>query len=242
MSENDRKNAVFVSGKSLQHILKDETAIKLFLTICSMCSICVGNTVTAIQKRSLTKAIKQYSDVGNSGYVISVIANQTDKYTSKEADITIGLATPHQQSDILASSDISMKDLYGLSYLLFKHGSLSNRRLKTVFNEFLYRTILTMLIQLSFFICNGFSTVLPYGTFYFTTFMTILTPVQYFMQGILHVDYGYGILNRIFGEYKFNIVELSKDTEIYNCIFTAVFDVMLFNLFVLSEILPAQAH
>ena len=43
VSENDRRNAVFVTGKSLQYILKDETLSKLFLTICSMCSICVGS-------------------------------------------------------------------------------------------------------------------------------------------------------------------------------------------------------
>ena len=75
---------------------------------------------------------------------MSVIASQTDKYTSKEADVIVGLAISNQQSDILAQSDITMKDIYGLSYLLFKHGSMSIRRLKRVVLEFLYQTILTM--------------------------------------------------------------------------------------------------
>ena len=95
VSDFDRKNAIFVTGKLLQFILKDETATKLFLTICTMCSLCVGNQVTALQKRTLTKAIKQYSVNGKLGYVISIIANQTDKYTCKEADVTIGLTTQY---------------------------------------------------------------------------------------------------------------------------------------------------
>ena len=48
MSENDRKNAVFVNGRSLQFILKDETLSKLFLSICSMSSFIVGSKITAI--------------------------------------------------------------------------------------------------------------------------------------------------------------------------------------------------
>ena len=69
-----------------------------------------------------------------------------------------------------------MKDMYGLSYLLFKHGTMAHRRLDKVLKEFLYRTILTMLVQLFFYIMSGFSTVLPYGSFFFATFMVVLTP------------------------------------------------------------------
>ena len=127
-----------------------------------------------------------------------------------------------------------MKDLYGLSYLLFKHGSMSTRRLKRVLKEFLYRTVLTMLIQLFFFTWNGFSTVLPYGSFYFTTFMTVLSPAQYFMEGIFHVEYGHKILNRIFGEYKFNTVQTLTFRDLASVIFSAVFDALLFNLFYIA--------
>lgn len=35
--------------------------------------------------------------------------------------------------------------------------------------------------------------------------MLILTPIQYFLQGISYQDFGYSILYRIFGEYKRNV-------------------------------------
>ena len=130
-----------------------------------------------------------------------------------------------------------MKDIYGLSYLLFKHGSMSHRRLRRVLMEFMYRTVLTMTIHLFFFIWNGFSTVLPYGSFYFTTFMTILSPFQYFIEGVFHIEYGYKILNRIFGEYKFNAVQSLSPLDMTSTIFSAIFDACLFNLFYIAEII-----
>ena len=39
-------------------ILKDETLTKLFLTLCSLCTLVVGSTVTPYQKRDLTAAIR----------------------------------------------------------------------------------------------------------------------------------------------------------------------------------------
>ena len=95
-----------MTGASLKYILKDETLNKLFLTICSMCSICVGSSVSAIQKRDLTKAINSFATQGRLGYVVSVVSAASDKYASKEADVSIGLSPKYQQSDILASADI----------------------------------------------------------------------------------------------------------------------------------------
>jgi hypothetical protein len=45
--DQDQKNSVFVNGQSLQFILKDETLTKLFLTLCSLCTLVIGSTVTA---------------------------------------------------------------------------------------------------------------------------------------------------------------------------------------------------
>jgi len=38
--------------------------------------------------------------------VVSVVAVQTDKFTSLEADITVGISKVYQQSDLLACSDV----------------------------------------------------------------------------------------------------------------------------------------
>jgi hypothetical protein len=124
-----------------------------------------------------------------------------------------------------------MRDIYGISYLLFKHGTILHRRLRVVLNEFLYRTILLSMIQLFFFIMSGFSTVLPYGALFFATQVAIISPIQYFLEGIMHTDYGYGIFHRIFGEYKFNKAHNLNIFDFSGVIFSSGFDAILFCLF-----------
>ena len=89
--DQDQKNCVFVNGLTLQFILADETLTKLFLTLCSLCTLVVGSNVTPYQKRDLTAAIRMFSIQGKQGYVVSVVAQQADKFTSLEADITVGV-------------------------------------------------------------------------------------------------------------------------------------------------------
>lgn len=191
----------------------------------------MGSTVTPYQKRDLTAAIRQFSIQGKQGYVVSVVASQADKFTSLEADITVGISRSYQQSDLLACSDVQMRDIYGISYLLFKHGTILHRRLRVVLNEFVYRTILLSIIQLFFFIMSGFSTVLPYGALYFASHVAIISPIQYFLEGIMHTDYGYGIFHRIFGEYKFNKAHFLNVFDFSGVINSAIFDAILFCLF-----------
>ena len=90
--DSDQRNSVFVSGKSLQFILKDETLTKLFLTLSSLCSLVVASAVTPYQKRDLTAAARQYNIQGKLGYVVSVVSSQADKFTALEADSTVALA------------------------------------------------------------------------------------------------------------------------------------------------------
>lgn len=215
----------------MQFILKDETLTKLFLTLCSLCTLVVGSTVTPYQKRDLTAAIRQFNIQGKQGYVVSVVAVQTDKFTSLEADITVGISKIYQQSDLLACSDVQIRDIYGISYLLFKHGTILHRRLRVVLNEFIYRTILLSIIQLFFFIMSGFSTVNPYGSLFFAAHVAIISPFLYSIEGILHTDYGYGIFHRIFGEYKFNKAHSLSLVDFQGVILSSIFDAILFCLF-----------
>ena len=85
-------NNICINGRALQFILKDDTLTKLFLTLCSFCSLVVGSSITPYQKRALTSAITQYNIQGNQGYVVSVIASQYDKFTCQDADATIGIS------------------------------------------------------------------------------------------------------------------------------------------------------
>ena len=94
--EADLKNSVFVSGKSLQFILKDDTLTKLYLTLCSLCTLVVVSAVTPYQKRDLTAAARQFNIQGKLGYVVSVMSSQTDKFTALEADATVALSRAYQ--------------------------------------------------------------------------------------------------------------------------------------------------
>ena len=47
-TDADRKNIMFFNGFVLQQILKDETLMKLFLTIQSLTSVCIGSSVSPL--------------------------------------------------------------------------------------------------------------------------------------------------------------------------------------------------
>ena len=74
-----------------------------------------------------------------------------------------------------------MKNLYGLTYLFFRHGTLAHRRAKVVLTEFIARTVTTQIIAIFFFFVHGFSYILPYGRLFFSFFMAIQTPIQFWI-------------------------------------------------------------
>ena len=125
---------------------------------------------------------------------------------------------------------MQMRDLYGLGYILFKHGTVLHRRLKVVVDEFIYRTVLLSITQLFFFIMGGFSTVLPYGALFFGAHTAVFSPISCLLEGVMHTDYGYGVFHRIYGEYKFNKATPGA-LEFLGVIFSAVTDAVLFCLF-----------
>jgi hypothetical protein len=77
---------------------------------------------------------------------MSIVSCPRDKFMIEEANVSVSLYHTRKQSDTLAKTDIRMKNLYALTYLLFKHGTLTNRRIHIVFDEYLYRTALTMIV------------------------------------------------------------------------------------------------
>ena len=78
---------------------------------------------------------------------------------------------------------------------------------------------------------SGFSTVLPYGALFFATHVAIISPIQYFLEGIMHTDYGYGIFHRIFGEYKFNKTHNLTFFHFSDVILSSILDAFIFCLF-----------
>ena len=73
------------------------------------------------------------------------------------ADVTVGLDNKSKITDCINGVDIKLNDLYGLSYLLFKHGSLYRRREASVQGLFNYRTVLFDFLAIFLFILTGFS-------------------------------------------------------------------------------------
>ena len=61
--------------------------------------------------------------------------------------------------------------------------------------------------------------------------MAFVSPLLYFFEGITHVDYGFGILHRIFGEYKFNKTHNLGVFDFTPVILTSLFDSGLICLF-----------
>ena len=129
---------------------------------------------------------------------------------------------------------MQIRDIYGISYLLFKHGTILHRRLRVVLDEFVYRTILLMVIHLFFFITSGFTTMIPYNQLFFAAHVAIISPILYFLEGITNTDYGYGVLHRIFGEYKFNKAQNLNFLDFTPQMLSSLFDSVLLCFFYMA--------
>jgi phospholipid-translocating ATPase len=184
--------------------MKDESLLKIFLILCSLCNCVVGSKVTPTQKADLVKALKEFNVQANLGYVMSIIGNASDMYMLNEADVKIGLVTKYRSSDNLAMTDINLTELHALTYIMFKHATHLNRRLRVVINFFFYRTVLMMAALTYFVISAGLTPFLPFNAYFTMVFMHVMTPLQFFLFGISHKDYGFDQFHRIFGEYRNN--------------------------------------
>lgn len=108
--------------------MKDESLLKIFLILCSLCNCVVGSSVSVTQKAELVKQLKEFNVQANLGYVLSIIGNASDMYMINEADVSIGLIQKYRSSDNIALTDMNVTELHSLTYILFKHASHLNRR------------------------------------------------------------------------------------------------------------------
>ena len=157
----------------------------------------------------------------------------------KESDIAIGLASNGKMidSDVIANSDIQMHDIYGLSYLLFKHGNCVHKRMMQIVKEFTYRTIFAMFVHFIFFVASGLTVGVTLSDTYFSIFMAFLSPVSYVLEAIFHIEYGQKIFHRVFGLYKNNQINDLGNLEMFGVIISAVLDAAVLSMFVVAEIM-----
>jgi hypothetical protein len=69
---------VFTNGYALSIIMRDESLLKIFLILCSLCNCVVGSQLSATQKAELVKALKEFNIQANLGYVLSIIGCSGD--------------------------------------------------------------------------------------------------------------------------------------------------------------------
>ena len=60
--------------------------------------------------------------------------------------------------------------------------------------------------------------------------MAVQTPIQYCLQGISHTDYGYNVFHRIFGEYRFNLIQQVSFKDFFEVFLTSFMDGAFFML------------
>jgi magnesium-transporting ATPase (P-type) len=108
---------------------------------------------------------------------MSIIGNSSDMYMLNEADVKIGLVTKYRSSEHIAMTDLNMTELHSLTYIMFKHATYLNRRLRAVINFFFYRTIL-MFGLTTYFICSSAMTpTLPFNAYFTMIFIHVMTPL-----------------------------------------------------------------
>ena len=75
--------------------------------------------------------------------------------------------------------------------------------------------------------------------------MLVISPLQYFIEGILHLEYGYGIQHRIFGQYKFNkLMGITTSDSIRNfrpTMLQAVLDAIIFMVLPFAELFKLKS-
>ena len=73
-------NVVMINGTALSFLMKDETLLKLFLTICNMSSLVIGSGIDAYQKAMLLRAINNFCKTGKHGTTMSIVSSPADKF------------------------------------------------------------------------------------------------------------------------------------------------------------------
>ena len=108
-----------------------------------------------------------------------------------EADVSVGLSNGGVRPELMAKCDIQMDYFYALTYLLFKHGTIMQRRMQVFFDEILWRTTFCFMNQALHFLVGGFSIEMPFSLIFFSAFMSVLSPAQYIIEATLATDYGF---------------------------------------------------
>jgi hypothetical protein len=148
------------------------------------------------------------------------------------ADVSVVLNTKFQKmSTISIKADITMNSLYPLTYLLFQHGSLCQRRINSATELVIYRCFLLAFV-IGFYMCyHCFSASMPAKNLMMIMFMVLISPLQLILFGFSHRNVGFQYLYRIYGEYKRNFMcNLFNRLDLLIVIINAASDATIYHL------------
>jgi magnesium-transporting ATPase (P-type) len=164
--------------------------------------------------------------------IMAIVSQSKDQILMSQADVSVALTSENQPlSSIKLLADISMNSLYPLTYLLFKHGTLCNRRVREVTKVLLYRTFLLAWIISTFMCIHAFSASLPFKRLMIILFIVLVSPLQIFFHGFSYRDVGFQYIYRVYGEYKRNMmVNLFNRYDLVEAFSTAGLDTVVYFL------------
>jgi hypothetical protein len=116
----------------------------------------VGSNISPELKGRLGKELVEFEKLGTESkrrYVLGIIGAPEDTYLVEKCvtDVVICATNQASQRSIQTESDIIISNLYGLTYLLLKHGSQLTRRLVIAGRLHLKRQVFFVIFILCFY-------------------------------------------------------------------------------------------
>lgn len=120
-------------------------------------------------KGRLSKELIKFLRIGfesNKSYVMGVIGSPEDRYLVEKSatDICVVMLNYFCCKRLKIEGDLTLTEFYGLTYLLFKHGSQLHRKLIVAARFYFKKSIFFFMLFISFYLISGWSITNYIGT------------------------------------------------------------------------------
>lgn len=160
---------------------------------------------------------------------MGIIGAPEDTYLVEKCvtDVVICASNQAGQRSIHSESDIIITNLYGLTYLLLKHGSQLTRRLVMAGRLHLKRQVFFVIFIICFYSINGYSGVNNYFYMQLGIYMTVVFSTLVVSTSVLHQTDAFGILHRVNGQYLCNLqFSLIGPWQVITFVNDSLFDIL----------------
>ena len=174
-----------VDGGSLQFVLNDLEAMKLFIMVTSMCHAVICCRVSPLQKAQVVKLVKEHLKFKPLTLAIGDGAN--DVSMIQEAHVGIGICG-NEGLQAVNSSDYSVARFKHLLPLLFLHGRWNYQRISRVILYSFYKNFLLVLPMFYFSFLNQYSGTALYDSWLIMSYNVALTSLPVMVLGCIDKD------------------------------------------------------